>query len=80
VAFALRKRLGKEKSHKIVEEAARCAAQKSRDFAEILLSYPEVSSQFSAEEIASLLDPTHYLGCAETMIENVLRALNDTKK
>ena len=57
VAFALRKQLGKEKSHQIVEEAARRASQDGRDFADVLLSYAEVRSQFSAEEISRLLDP-----------------------
>ena len=80
VAFALRKRLGKEKSHHLVEEAARRASEEGRDFADVLLSYAEVRSQFSAEEVSRLLDPTHYLGSAAEMIDNVLSARSGVKK
>jgi 3-carboxy-cis,cis-muconate cycloisomerase len=80
VAFALRKRLGKEKSHKIVEEAARRAVDERRDFAGVLLTYPEVRSQFSPAEISRLLDPANYLGSAVQMIENVLSARTAGKK
>ena len=80
VAFALRKRLGKEKSHQIVEKAARRASEEGRDFAEVLLSYAEVSSQFSAAEISRLLDPANYLGSAAEMIDNVLSARSGVKK
>lgn len=80
VAFALRKRLGKEESHKIVEEAARRASEDRRDFADVLMSYAEVRSQFSAEEISRLLDPAHYLGSAAEMIDNALAARSGVKK
>jgi 3-carboxy-cis,cis-muconate cycloisomerase len=80
VAFALRKRLGKEKSHQIVEEAARRASEDGRDFADVLLSYAEVRGQFSAAEISRLLDPAHYLGSAAEMIDNVLSARSGVKK
>jgi 3-carboxy-cis,cis-muconate cycloisomerase len=72
VAFALRERIGKDKSHKIVEEAARRAARDGSDFAAVLLSYPEVSSHLSAEELSRLLDPANYLGSAMKMIDKVL--------
>lgn len=80
VAFALRERLGKEKSHQIVEEAARRVSQDGRDFADVLLSYAEVRSQFSAEEVFRLLDPAHYLGSAAEMIDDVLAARSGVKK
>ena len=80
VAFALRERLGKEKSHKIVEEAARRAVKDGRDFADVLLSFPDVSSHISRAELSRLLDPANYLGSAEEMTEKVLSARNSTKK
>ncbi len=80
VAFALRERLGKEKSHKIVEEAARRAVKDGRDFADVLLSYPEVSGHISRAELSRLLDPANYLGSAEEMTEKVLSARISAKK
>jgi 3-carboxy-cis,cis-muconate cycloisomerase len=74
VAFALRKPLGKEKSHKIVEEAARRAVQDGRNFADVLMEYPEVRSHLSAADLARLLDPANYLGSAIEMTEKVLSA------
>jgi 3-carboxy-cis,cis-muconate cycloisomerase len=80
VAFALRKKVGREKSHKIVEEAARRAAQDGRDFAEVLLSYPDVSSHLSRAELSRLLDPANYLGSAVEMTEKVLSRRGGAKK
>jgi 3-carboxy-cis,cis-muconate cycloisomerase len=80
VAFALRERLGKEKSHQIVEEAAKRAVKDGRDFAEVLLSYPDVSGHISRAELSRLLDPANYLGSAEEMTERVLSARNSAKK
>jgi 3-carboxy-cis,cis-muconate cycloisomerase len=80
VAFALREHIGKEKSHKIVEEAARRAARDGHDFAEVLLSYPEVRSNLSAAELSRLLDPANYLGSALEMTDKVLSARTGTKK
>jgi 3-carboxy-cis,cis-muconate cycloisomerase len=74
VAFALRKPLGKEKSHKIVEEAARRAVQEGRDFAGVLMEFPDVRSHLSAADLARLLDPANYLGSAVEMTEKVLSA------
>ena len=80
VAFALRERLGKEKSHQIVEEAARRAVKDGRDFADVLLSSPDVSSHISRAELSRLLDPANYLGSAEEMTEKVLSARISAKK
>jgi 3-carboxy-cis,cis-muconate cycloisomerase len=74
VAFALRKPLGREKSHQIVEEAARRAVQEGRDFAGLLMEHPDVRSHLSAAELARLLDPASYLGAAIEMTEKVLSA------
>jgi 3-carboxy-cis,cis-muconate cycloisomerase len=80
VAFALRERLGKEKSHKIVEEAAGRAVKDGRDFADVLLSEPEISGHISRAELSRLLDPANYLGSAEEMTEKVLSARSIAKK
>jgi 3-carboxy-cis,cis-muconate cycloisomerase len=80
VAFALRERIGKEKSHKIVEEAARRAVQECREFADVLLSTPEVKDHLSRAELLRLLDPGNYLGSAVEMTEKVLSARSGAKE
>lgn len=80
VAFALREHIGKEKSHKLVEEAARRAAQEGSDFAEVLLSYPDVRSHLSAAELSRLLDPWNYRGSAVEMTEKALSPRGGDKK
>ncbi len=80
VAFALRERMGKEKSHKIVEEAARRAVLDGSDFADVLLSYAEVTDHLSRAELLWLLDPANYLGSAVEMTERFLSARNGIKK
>jgi 3-carboxy-cis,cis-muconate cycloisomerase len=80
VAFALRERLGKEQAHKIVEEAARRAAQDGSDFAEVLLTFPEVRNHLSPAELSRLLDPKNYLGSAVEMTDKVLSIHGGGKK
>ncbi len=84
VAFALRKRLEQGKNR--TNSSRRAGAARLRGRAATsptcsLLSYAEVRSQFSAEEISRLLDPAHYLGSAAKMIDNVfLSARSGVKK
>jgi 3-carboxy-cis,cis-muconate cycloisomerase len=80
VAFALREHIGKEKSHKIVEEAARRAVREGRDFADVLMSLPEINSRLSRAELSCLLDPANYLGSAIEMTEKMLSARSGAKK
>jgi 3-carboxy-cis,cis-muconate cycloisomerase len=79
VSFALRERIGKEKSHQIVEEAARRVVQQGGDFADVLLSYPEVKDHLSRAELLRLLDPANYLGSAVEMTDKVLSARSGAK-
>jgi 3-carboxy-cis,cis-muconate cycloisomerase len=79
VAFALGEHIGREQSHKIVEEAARRAVQKRQEFADVLLSFPEVKDHLPPAELLRLLDPGNYLGSALEMTEKVLSARSDAK-
>ena len=80
VSFALRKVLGKEKSHKVVEEAARRAVQEGAEFAEVLLSDPDVSSHLTRAELSRLLDPANYLGSALEMTDKALSVRRGSEK
>ena len=80
VAFALGEHIGREQSHKIVEEAARRAVQKRQEFADVLLSFPEVKDHLPPSELLRLLDPGNYLGSALEMTEKVLSARSGAKR
>jgi len=56
------------------------AVKDGRDFADVLLSSPDVSSHISRAELSRLLDPANYLGSAEEMTEKVLSARISAKK
>jgi 3-carboxy-cis,cis-muconate cycloisomerase len=65
ISFALTARLGRGEAHAVVAEAAR-----ARSFREALLADERVG--LSAEELDSLLEPTGYLGSAETLVDRAL--------
>jgi 3-carboxy-cis,cis-muconate cycloisomerase len=65
VSFALTARLGRSQAHEVVAEAARAPS-----FREALLA--DERTGLSAEELDGLLDPTGYLGAAETLVDRAL--------
>jgi 3-carboxy-cis,cis-muconate cycloisomerase len=65
ISFALTARLGRSEAHEVVAEAARAPS-----FREALLA--DERTGLSAEELDPLLDPTGYLGAAETLVDRAL--------
>ena len=65
VSFALTPRLGRSRAHDVVAEAARAAS-----FREALLA--DERTGLSAEELDELLDPTGYLGEADSFVDRAL--------
>jgi len=65
VSFALTRRLGRSQAHEVVAAAARASS-----FREALLA--DERTGLSAEELDALLDPTGYLGAAETLVDRAL--------
>jgi 3-carboxy-cis,cis-muconate cycloisomerase len=65
VSFALADRLGRGRAHDVVAEAARAPS-----FREALLA--DERTGLSAEELDRVLDPTGYLGAAETLVDRAL--------
>ena len=70
IAFALAPRLGRVGAHEIVAEAVR-----ARSFREALLA--DERTGLSTEELDELLDPTGYLGAAETLVDRALAAYEE---
>jgi len=72
VSGALAPALGRLAAHEAVEAAASMSIAEGRSFEEVLGSMPEVRANLDAEQIASLLDPSGYLGSAEAFIDRAL--------
>lgn len=67
-------RLGHRRAQEVVGRAAGTAAETSRTLAEVLADDPDVAAAgIDREAIGAALDPTLYLGSAETFIDRVLR-------
>ncbi len=73
VTTALTPDLGRLTAHQIVERAA-AEVSAGRSFADALAGHPELKEHLTAERIAELLDPSGYLGSADTFVERALAA------
>src|SRR5579885_1064473 len=62
VMLELGKRLGRQRAHDVVYEAAQTAATSGRPFRDLLLEDESVRRQLGAKEIDALLDPERYTG------------------
>ena len=65
-------RLGRLKAHDVVQAVARRAADGGRSFREELVGDDEIREVLSEEEIDAALDPSGYLGSAETFVDRAL--------
>ncbi len=72
ISFALAPRLGRSRAHEVVAEAASAAS-----FRDALLA--DERTGLSADELDALLDPTGYLGAAETLVDRALGEYEDAK-
>ena len=64
---------GRKPAHDLVYRACCTSIDTSRPLLDVLTADTEVSSRISADELANLCDPMRYLGCAQQMVDNVLR-------
>lgn len=72
VAAALAPALGRQAARDLVERASAEALATGRPLAEALLDRPEVRDRPGPEELATLLDPSGYLGSADTFVDRAL--------
>jgi 3-carboxy-cis,cis-muconate cycloisomerase len=70
--MALAPKIGRVEAHHRVEAASKLALASRRPLAEVAKSEPAIAGNLSADEIDRALDPKHYLGSADAMIEAVL--------
>jgi adenylosuccinate lyase len=65
----LGRQIGRQRAHDVVYDAAQASVTESRPFRELLGEDERVRSRLTAEQIAALLDPTHYTGLCERFAE-----------
>lgn len=68
VSIALAQRIGRERAHHLVEQCCRQAVNDGRHLRAVLGEHVEVSAELSAAELDRLLDPSHYLGLAQSWV------------
>jgi adenylosuccinate lyase len=71
------KGLGRQEAHELVRSASMKAHGGDGTFLQALMSYPEVSSRISEDEVRQALRPESYLGQAERLVELALERISD---
>ncbi|MEU5345270.1 adenylosuccinate lyase family protein [Streptomyces sp. NPDC020766] len=69
--------LGKVRAKKLLTAASAEAADTGRPLAEVLAQHPELSAQFTPARLSNLLDPAHYTGAADALVDRALRSYAD---
>ncbi|QVK34252.1 3-carboxy-cis,cis-muconate cycloisomerase [Pseudomonas syringae] len=72
VSIALAQRIGRDAAHHLVEQCCRRAVEQNAHLRQVLGETPQVSEQFSSDELDRLLDPAHYLGQARHWVERAV--------
>lgn len=72
VSIALAQRIGRDAAHHLVEQCCRRAVEQGAHLRRVLGETPQVSEQFSSDELDRLLDPAHYLGQARHWVERAV--------
>lgn len=68
VSIVLAQRVGRDTAHHLVEQCCKRAVAQQRHLREVLEDEPQIAAQLSTAELDHLLDPTHYLGQAQTWV------------
>ena len=76
VMFALGHKLGRQAAHELVYEICMEVFTEDGSLREGLLKNKEIASQISEAELDAMLDPSSYLGMAETFVDRVLASLD----
>lgn len=74
----LSEKLGREKAHKLLEEATRKSIEQNRHLRKVLSEIDEVKEQLVAA-LADLENPEHYLGSAEQFRKRLLASAKQDK-
>lgn len=76
---ALAPALGKARAKKLLTAASAASTTTGRPLGDVLASDPELSAHFTPAQLSELLDPTHYTGAANSLVDRALHAYEDAK-
>ena len=74
----LGKRIGRQRAHDAVYEAAQASATQDRPFRETLAEDPHVSAKLTAGQVEALLDPAQYAGLCRQFAERGAATARET--
>jgi adenylosuccinate lyase len=69
--FLLGEKIGKQRAHHVIGQAALQAHRTGRPITEILRETPEISDHLTGEELESIMDYRRHVGFAAEMVDNV---------
>ena len=79
VCAALAPKLGREAAHALIEAACCRAMEQNKSLRDVLAKDARVGKLLAAADIDRLVDPAHYLGAAEQLVDRVLASRTRTK-
>jgi 3-carboxy-cis,cis-muconate cycloisomerase len=74
VALALGTKLGRAVAHELVEQACRRVNASGQHLRVTLAEDPQIAAMLNAAELDRLLDPAHYTGQSEELVERILQS------
>jgi 3-carboxy-cis,cis-muconate cycloisomerase len=77
VTMKLAEKIGKSEAHHLVEAASKRAVAEKKDLRDLLTQDPKVTAHLDAGKIASLFEPMGYQGVSQTLIDRLLKSLDD---
>ena len=76
--LALGTKIGRQRAHDAVYEAAQASATQDRPFRETLAEDPHVSAGLTAAQVEALLDPAQYAGLCRQFAERGAATARET--
>ena len=77
VAMALAEKIGKSEAHHLVEAASKKAIAERKDLRDVLTQDPKVAAHLDAAKITELFEPMGYQGVSQTLIDRLLKSLQE---
>ena len=77
VTMALAEKIGKSEAHHLVEAASKKAVAEKKDLRDVLTQDPKVTAHLDAGKIAGLFEPMAYQGVSQTLIDRLLKSLDE---
>lgn len=65
--------IGRKPAHDTVYQACCSSIDTGRPLLDVLRSDEDVTTKIGADALVELCDPTRYMGCAQQMVDNVLK-------